>query len=259
MEGVAAILAERGGLLGRPLCVLATTTSTSDEARIAAKNGAPHGATWIAEQQTAGRGRRGRVWFSPPGEGLALSVLVRVSCPPARLPALALLSGLAVRDAVTAAAPGAAVRIKWPNDVVVGGRKLAGVLVEAATLGPRVEAAVVGIGINVHTRSFPSEFAERATSVALLSPERPPDRGSLVGDVLSSLDRDLHVVLSRGLGPVRARLEAADALRGRRVRSDSGDEGIAGGIDDEGRLLIQRDDGSIARWSSSEVHLQPAS
>jgi biotin-(acetyl-CoA carboxylase) ligase len=82
-----------------------------------------------------------------------------------------------------------------------------------------------------------------------------PDRAEILADVLGSLDADLHVVVARGLGLVRARLETADGLRGRRVRSDAGDEGIAAGIDDDGRLLVRRDDGVLARWSAGEVHL----
>jgi BirA family biotin operon repressor/biotin-[acetyl-CoA-carboxylase] ligase len=249
------LAAERGGALGRPMQLLASTTSTNDEASRGAKEGAPHGATWVAEEQTAGRGRRGRSWIAPAGEGLLASVLLRVSCEPARLPQIALVAGLAVRDAVGRAAPGVAVEIKWPNDVVFAGRKLAGVLVEAATVGKRVDAVIVGVGINVHTRVFPHDIAERATSVALMAGAPPPDRALILADVLASLDRDLHVVVERGLGLVRARLAAADALRGRRVRSDAGEEGIASGIDDDGRLLVRRDDGVVARWGAGEVNL----
>jgi biotin-(acetyl-CoA carboxylase) ligase len=83
----------------------------------------------------------------------------------------------------------------------------------------------------------------------------PPDRATILADVLAQLDRDLHIVVGRGLSLVRARLEAGDALKGSRVRSESGDEGVASGIDDEGRLLVRRDDGVLARWSAGEVHL----
>jgi BirA family biotin operon repressor/biotin-[acetyl-CoA-carboxylase] ligase len=166
------------------------------------------------------------------------------------------VAGLAVRDAVARAAPAADARVKWPNDVVVGGKKVAGVLVEAITAGSRVEAVVVGAGINVHTRAFPAELEDRATSVSLLASE-PPDRAAILADVLCTLDHDLHVVVGRGLSLVRARLLAADALHGRRVRSDGSDEGIADGIDDDGRLLVRRNDGILTRWSAGEVHLVP--
>jgi BirA family biotin operon repressor/biotin-[acetyl-CoA-carboxylase] ligase len=134
---------------------------------------------------------------------------------------------------------------------------VAGVLVEAITAGARVEAVVIGFGINVHIRAFPDEIADRATSIAHASGSgvEPPDRARIFADVLASLDGDLHVVVERGLGLVRARLEAADALCGRRVRGDAGDEGLASGIDDDGRLMVRRDDGVLARWVAGEVHL----
>jgi BirA family biotin operon repressor/biotin-[acetyl-CoA-carboxylase] ligase len=249
------LVAERGSTLGRTMHLLARVTSTNDEAKRGSREGAEHGTTWVAEQQTAGRGRQGRTWTSSPGESLLFSVLARVACPPSRLPPVALLAGLSVRDAVARAAPDAEVLIKWPNDVLVSGRKLAGVLVEAITAGSRVEALVIGIGINVHTRVFPPALEGRATSVACASPSSAPDRATILADVLALLDRDLHVVVGRGLGLVRSRLEAADVLRGRLVRSESGDEGVASGVDDDGRLLVRRKGGVLARWSSGEVRL----
>lgn len=254
LESAPALVRERGSGLGVPMHLLASTTSTNDEAKLAAKQGAPSGATWVTEQQTAGRGRQGRTWVSPAGENLLFSVLVRVACPPSRLPPVALVAGLAVRDAVGAAAPEATPKIKWPNDVLVDGKKIAGVLVEAVTAGSRVHALVVGIGINVHTRDFPDDLAAHATSVARVS-RRPADRAALLADVLARLDRDLHVVVGRGLGLLRARLGEADALRGLRVRNDAADEGIASGIDDDGRLLVRRGDGVLVHWGAGEVHL----
>ena len=252
-------IAARGGALGRPLHLLDETTSTNDEAKRAAKDGAPHGATWVTEAQTAGRGRQGRAWSSARGESLLFSVLLRVACAPARLPMLALVAGLAVRDAVARAAPDANVRLKWPNDVVVGERrlKIAGVLVETTMVGDRVDAVIVGIGINVHARAFPPDVEGRATSVSLVAAASiaPPCRAEILADVLASLDRDVALVAARGLGVVHARLTAADALRGERVRTDDDQEGRAEGIDLDGRLLVRRDDGTLARWQSGEVHL----
>jgi BirA family biotin operon repressor/biotin-[acetyl-CoA-carboxylase] ligase len=256
LQKAALRIEERGMALGRPLHLVAETTSTNDEAHAGARRGAAHGTTWLAERQTAGRGRRGRSWVSPAGEGLLFSVLLRLDCAPQRLPLLALLAGLAVRDGIVETAPSARIAVKWPNDVLSADRKLAGILVEAITVGPRVEAAIVGIGVNVHTRVFPDDIADRATSVALAAGGLPPDRAALLAAILASFDRDLHVVLARGLGLVRARLDAVDALRGRRVRSDAGDEGVACGIDDDGRLTVRRDDGGIAHWTAGEVHLR---
>ncbi len=251
--------------LGIPLHVLPMTTSTNDEAHRGAKEGATHGTTWVAEAQSAGRGRRGRTWLSPDGDGLLFSVLLRLGCEPSRLPPLALLAGLAVRDAVARAAPLADPKIKWPNDVLVGPRKLAGVLIEAVTVGARVDAVIVGIGINVHTRSFPEEIRDRATSIALESagdsataPEArswPLMRAHVLADVLATLERDLDGVVANGLAGVQARLEGADGLRGHVVRNDGGEGGEACGIDDDGCLRVRLETGKIARWSAGEVQL----
>jgi BirA family biotin operon repressor/biotin-[acetyl-CoA-carboxylase] ligase len=263
LSRAAELVAASGSALGRPLNLLATTTSTNDLAKEAARAGALHGTTWVAEAQTAGRGRRGHAWVCPAGEGLLFSVLVRVSCPPARIAPAGLAVGLAVRDAVAAAAPGATVGIKWPNDVFIGDRKVAGVLVEAVTTGSVVDAVIVGVGVNVHTRTFPEEIADRATSVALAT-NTPPDRATILADVLARIDRDLHVVLGRGLGLLLGRLNAADVLRGRSVRREAGegteqgagaDRGVAEGIDGDGRLLVRRPDGVLTRWNAGEVHL----
>jgi BirA family biotin operon repressor/biotin-[acetyl-CoA-carboxylase] ligase len=257
------LVAASGSALGRPMHLLATTTSTNDLAKSAARDGAPHGSTWVAEAQTAGRGRRGHAWVCAPGEGLLFSVLVRVSCAPARIAPAALAVGLAVRDAVAAAAPAASVGIKWPNDVFVADRKVAGVLVEAVTIGSRIDAVIVGVGINVYTRVFPDEIADRATSVALVA-SAPPDRAWILADVLGRIDRDLHLVLGRGLGLVLGRLAAVDVLKGRPVARDLGEgsdaadpsnRGVAAGIDEDGRLVVRRDDGALTRWNAGEVHL----
>ena len=249
-----ALVAERGGLLGRPMWLLSSTSSTNDEAKRAAREGAPHGATWVAEEQTAGRGRQGRTWVSPAGDNLLFSVLVRVAIAPPRLPPLALVAGLAVHAAVLRAIAPRTPKIKWPNDVVVEGKKIAGVLVEAITTGRRVEAIVIGVGINVHTRVFPDEIAGRATSVALWSRD-VPDRAAILADTLAAIDADLGLVAARGLSLLRARLQSADGLFGQRVRNDAGDGGVASGIDDEGRLLVRGDDGAVARWVAGEAHL----
>jgi BirA family biotin operon repressor/biotin-[acetyl-CoA-carboxylase] ligase len=257
------LVAASGSALGHPMHLLATTTSTNDLAKTAARDGAPHGSTWVAEVQTAGRGRRGHAWVCAPGEGLLFSVLVRVSCVPARIAPAALAVGLAVRDAVAVAAPAVSVGIKWPNDVFVADRKVAGVLVEAVTIGSRIDAVIVGVGINVHTRVFPDAIADRATSVALVA-AAPPDRASILADVLGRIEHDLHLVIGRGLGLVLGRLAAADVLKGRPVRRDLGErsdavdpsnEGVAAGIDEDGRLMVRREDGALTRWNAGEVHL----
>jgi BirA family biotin operon repressor/biotin-[acetyl-CoA-carboxylase] ligase len=257
-------ISARGCELGRPLHLLSETTSTNDEAKRAASFGAPHGATWVAESQTAGRGRQGRAWVSPRGENLLFSVLLRFGAPPQRLPLVSLVAGLAVAEAVERAGTRKPVRIKWPNDVVVltdadratPWTKVAGILVETSMTGSAVQGIVVGVGINVHTRQFSDDLTPFATSVALeVNIHRPPDRAEILADVLAGLDRDVAPVLARGLGLVHARLTERDALFGRYVRSETG-EGVACGIDLEGRLLVDHD-GRRNAWNAGEVHLGP--
>ena len=250
---------ERGSSLGLPIRLFAEIGSTNDEAKAAAKSGAPHGALWVAESQDKGRGRQGRAWVSPPGENLLFSVLVRVVCPAARLPQLAICAGLSVVETAQALLPKERVLLKWPNDVWVSGKKLAGILVESSFARNRAESVVIGIGLNVHTREFPAEISSIATSLALSGGQRL-DRGSILADLLSRLDQDIVHVAGRGLGMVHARIAKVDALRGVRIATDRNDpagvtEGIAEGIDTEGRLIVVTDAGKRESLVSGEVHL----
>ena len=236
---------------------LDVTESTNDDAKRGAREGAPHASVWIAESQTKGRGRQGRTWVSPRGENLLFSVLLRIACPPMRVPPLALVAGLAVRDAVARAlGEDGRVKVKWPNDVLVDGKKVAGVLVESALSGGRVEYVVVGAGVNVQTRVFPHELADIATSISLAAraDAPPPDREALLADILEGIHHDAKHVAHRGLGLVAARLAKHDALAGRRVAGDDV-SGIAAGIAEDGRLRVSRNDGVIVTVASGEVRI----
>lgn len=225
--------------LGRACRVLAHTGSTNDDLRTWAREGAPDGAVVVADAQSHGRGRHERSWSTPAGETIALSVLLRPSLSPQDLPKVALSAGLAARAAIDAALGGAGrPRIKWPNDVFVGGRKIAGVLVEGALSSSRVDHAVVGIGINVGRTAFPPDLAGVATSVAL---ERgDTDRVGLVLRLLDALEVEVRALLAdpHALG---ARLRPFDLLRGRDVALDDGRRGVAAGIADDGRLVVEVD------------------
>lgn len=270
---IGAAIAAGRGTLGVPLFIQEETVSTNDDAKRGAREGAPHGAVWLAESQTGGRGRQGRVWLSPRGENLLFSVLMRLKCAPARVPPVSLACGLAVRDAVAralgggdSAATDADVLVKWPNDVLVRGkdgalRKVAGVLVESALAGTRVEYVVIGIGINVHSREMPEEVAAIATSIAMerdgrCAADAPAlDRGEILADVLAGLDRDVELVAHKGLAGVHTRLTRHDALAGREVESEAV-TGIAAGIDPEGRLMVRGADGVIVRVASGEMRVR---
>jgi BirA family biotin operon repressor/biotin-[acetyl-CoA-carboxylase] ligase len=220
--------------LGRPRLHLRETTSTNDRARGLAVAGAPHGALVTAGAQSAGRGRQGRTWAAPPGRALLLSLVLREW--DALLP---LRAGLAVADL----AGGAAV-VKWPNDVLVGGGKLAGVLVEARP----GEWAVLGIGVNVavDVASLPADVRERAATLG-----RPPEAlESTLAELLGLLARRLAEPAADSLAALRAR----DALLERPVRWAAG-EGTGAGIDDTGALLVRLADGTVRTLAAGEVHL----
>jgi BirA family biotin operon repressor/biotin-[acetyl-CoA-carboxylase] ligase len=248
-DALAPRIAERGITLGKPVERFDEIDSTNDALKRAAKHGAAHGTLYVAESQTRGRGRQGRTWLGERGESILASVLLRIDCEPRKLPPLALVAGLSARDAI-----GGAAKIKWPNDVLIEGKKVAGILVEAVLTGTRVDAIVVGVGINVHQRSFPAEIGGIATSVALHSKDQP-DRATILADFLAGLDRDIGHVAARGLGLVHARITAADALAGRRIKLEDGSFAEALGIELDGTLRVRRDDGAIVRLASGEVHL----
>ena len=226
--------------------------STNDLAGRLAEQGAPEGCVVVAEAQSAGRGRHGRAWSSPAGAGLYVSAVLRPRTDV--VPLVTIAAGVAIADAIQAAT-GLDTTLKWPNDVFVGGRKLAGILAEAGSSPTGVPHVVLGFGLNVLPAAFPSDVASRATS---LEGElgRPIDRGLLLNtclDHLASRYGDLHQ--GRIMSVVDAwRARAAPMLR-RRVEWEAGHtrgHGIAESIDETGALLIRTDHG-IVRVISGEV------
>ncbi|MDO8184374.1 biotin--[acetyl-CoA-carboxylase] ligase [Conexibacter sp. JD483] len=227
--------------LGRPRLHHRTIGSTNARAQELAIAGAPHGTIVTAREQSAGRGRQGRAWATPPGTTLAVTTILRD--PP---PLLTLAAGLAVADVARALdAQGREPRIKWPNDVLLDGRKLAGILAEG-----RLQDgwAVLGIGINVATRQddFPPELAARATTLGR-EPEAVEQALTLL---LAALERWLAAPLNELLDAFRA----VDALLGREIAWEGG-RGTAAGIADDGRLRVRTDDGVEQLLDAGEVHL----
>lgn len=206
----------------------------------------------MAAEQTAGRGRRGNSWLAGPGEGLLFSVVLRLTLPVCRVPQLALPAGLAVRDTV-ASRLSAPVLVKWPNDVLVGNRKIAGVLTECAIRGGELLHVVVGIGLNVSSRAFPPDLASPATSLAL---EGCSDGAleELLLDVLAALEGRLQTYQVGGLAPLLPELNHWHALAGRRIRC--GDrEGVAEAIVESGALRVVLPDGTSHEIASGHVEL----
>jgi BirA family biotin operon repressor/biotin-[acetyl-CoA-carboxylase] ligase len=228
------------------------TGSTNDDAIAAARSGAPHGSVFIADEQTAGRGRRGHAWLAAPGESLLFSVLLRPKLELPQVSALTLAIGLALRDAV-APLVSAPAELKWPNDLLVAGKKLAGVLVESQLQGDQLQSVVVGVGLNVATRDFPAEIAGTATSLALLGATRL-EREALLFGVLDAIATHFEAYTQSGVAGILGELNAADALRGKRVRVE-GNAGVGRGLDEHGRLLIEAEDGTTNAVLSGTVEL----
>ncbi|UQA58196.1 biotin--[acetyl-CoA-carboxylase] ligase [Polyangium aurulentum] len=252
-EHVEAALDRVGTKLGRPVTIEAVTASTNDDARRAAQAGAPHGALFLADAQTRGRGRGGHAWHSPRGENLYMSIVLRPRVELSALPTLALVLGLCVARAVDEAfaAEGMRAGIKWPNDVIVDGRKIAGLLVESSLRGGALEAVVAGVGLNVRTTSFPEEIADRATSLAVLGAHEQ-DRAMVAARVLAALEAALPAFEASGLASFLAELERRDVLRG--VPIEVGEvRGTAAGVDEDGYLRIRGEDGELHRVAAGSV------
>ncbi len=231
------------------LLVKETVESTNDEVRALGQAGAPTGLVLLAQRQTAGRGRRGSTWFSPDGESLAFSILVRPDEPKALWPRLALATGLAVAEAVESF--GVTSGIKWPNDVWIQGRKVAGILVEAGA-----DFAVVGIGLNVNTQHFPPEVANIATSLCMETGTSIP-RHEALGAVVrcfTNRSRQIGADFEELLDAVRLRC----VLSGRLVSlttSNGPMHGMVEGIAPSGALLLRTDGRLESLIQADEVRI----
>ena len=241
--------------LGRAWRHLARVGSSNDEAAAWARapEPAPHGAVVVADQQDAGRGRLGRKWHSPPGESLYLSAVLRPPLPPHRVPPLTLAAGVAVAEALVAFDVVPA--LKWPNDVQLDGRKVAGILTEMSADLDRVHHLVVGIGVNLNGRAFPDELAAIATSVALA---RGADvaRAEFAAMLCARLEHWIDVFVADGAAAVVVAWKQHARFFGTRVRVTAGRdrlEGVAEDLDDDGALRLRLDDGSTTRVVAGEV------
>jgi len=237
---------------GAPHRHYARTESTNDRARELAAAGAPHGTVVTAAEQTAGRGRQGRTWTAPPGKALLYSAILHPL--DERHVTLPLAVPLAVCAAAEELRPGIECKLKWPNDVWLEEKKLAGVLIEAR---PQDGWAVIGIGLNlsIATEEFPPELRETAVSLFASSnggaSPSDPSRGLATKVLSRHLDRWVEADQTTVLSSWRER----DALRGREVSWDGG-SGVADGVDDRGFLLVLTAGGDRVVLGAGEVHLR---
>jgi BirA family biotin operon repressor/biotin-[acetyl-CoA-carboxylase] ligase len=240
--------------LGRRIVELAECESSNDEAARIAAAGAEHGTVVVAGAQRSGRGRLGRSWFSPPGESLYLSCVLRPEVAPDALPPVTLAAGIAVAEAVAGAVP--AVRVHWPNDVVVGPKKLAGILTEMTTRGGRVEAAILGIGLNVNTAAFPPDLGRPATSLFLETGARR-ELAEVRGEILDRLEIWLEAFFAEGMAAVARGWRTWGGMAGARVRVDLGGGrtlvGTAGDLAPDGGLEVVEGDGRVVVVRAGDV------
>jgi BirA family biotin operon repressor/biotin-[acetyl-CoA-carboxylase] ligase len=229
--------------------------STNDVALTLGQAGEPHGALIIAEEQSAGRGRAGRRWISEKSLGIHATVLLRPPIPPAQAPLITLLAGLAVREAI-AEQTGLAADLRWPNDVLIGGRKLCGILTEMHAEPDRIHFVAVGIGVNVNQTAMPDELGTLATSLRMAS-GRWTSRLELLAKLLVWLERYYNRFLAEGPRPILERFAAVSSYaRGKRVRIVTASEsftGITAGLEPNGVLRVQREDGRIETVLAGDV------
>ncbi|HEX8845896.1 MAG TPA: biotin--[acetyl-CoA-carboxylase] ligase [Pyrinomonadaceae bacterium] len=222
--------------------------STNTEAARQAGQGAPEGLCVVAREQTRGRGRAGRVWVSPMDAGLYFSIVLRPASLPARSwPLLTLMAALAVRDAIFETCE-LQTDIKWPNDIIVAGRKLCGILAETIETGTG-RAVVLGIGINLDDRAFPPDLKETATSVAALAGKRP-DTEALLQSLVQSIARRYETLQAAGgeEQTVKAWSHHSSYAEGRQVRVRLAEESFDGwtrGLEPDGALRVETDQGEI--------------
>jgi BirA family biotin operon repressor/biotin-[acetyl-CoA-carboxylase] ligase len=247
--------AVRGLRLGHPAYLYQKIGSTNDEAKRLAENGGGDGLLVIADEQTAGRGRQTRRWLTPPGTGLAFSLILRPPLQAHQAARLTMLAGLAVCDALEQAT-GLRTGLKWPNDVLLSGSKLGGILVEGALRGEVLDYAVVGIGLNVSWSPSSADVDYAATNLQAEMGEAP-DRLKLLRQILACLEARYPTVADPGL---LADWQARLLLMGEPIvihTPQGALRGLAQSVDEDGALLVRLDTGEIRQVVAGDVRLRP--
>jgi BirA family transcriptional regulator, biotin operon repressor / biotin---[acetyl-CoA-carboxylase] ligase len=245
----------KGNLFGKRVFHFFKTDSTNRVAMELGYAGEPEGTVVMAEAQTAGRGRAGRSWHSERGTGLYFTVLLRPRLAPAQAPLLTMLAGVSAHAAI-AAQTGLIPELKWPNDLLLNGKKLGGILTEMHAEPNQVRFVIVGIGINVNQEKFPAELSSIATSIRKES-GRSSFRLELLVRLLTQFESDYNRFLREGPSFVIDRFESVSSFaRGRRVRVNTGVEtylGTTSGLSPEGLLLVARDNGPLTTVIAGDV------
>lgn len=245
---------------GREFVFLDETDSTNRAALGLAEEGSPEGTVVVADSQTAGRGRLNRQWFSPPGLNLYFSLVLRPSIPPARVPQIALVAGMAVARCLRAISPDLDAGVKWPNDVLLRGKKLCGILCDMRSEMDMVHHVIAGVGVNVNvTRDdFPDAVAGTATSLRIAL-GREVSRPELLAGLLLQIERAYRLWLESGLEAFRGEWREQSVLRGCRVSVSALNETISGRVVDlasTGALVVEQEDGQRREIVSGDVHVE---
>jgi BirA family biotin operon repressor/biotin-[acetyl-CoA-carboxylase] ligase len=230
--------------------------STNRKAKELAVEGAPEGTLVVAEQQTKGRGRLRRNWHSPFQEGIYASLILRPKLPPAEAPKITLATGVSVAETLLAITP-VKPAIKWPNDILVNGRKICGILTETSTEMDAIDFVVVGVGINVNNRKFPDDLREIATSV-YLETGRTFDRVTLMQEFLRQFERSYSLFLRSGFESIGKRWRELAMLLGKEVTVRMIDRTCRGRVmelDRDGALLIKSENGELERIYSGDIQV----
>ena len=245
--------------IGRSFSFLGTTDSTNLQARAIARDGAAEGSVVVADSQTGGRGRMRRAWSSPPGVNLYCSIVLRPPVPTVRVPEIPLVAAAAIHEAIGSECPALQIFVKWPNDILCGGRKLCGILCEMESEPDFTHFVVVGFGLNVNLDPVPEELQGIATSLRIEA-GAAFSRARLLAAVLNRFERIYDEWLGNSdLGFLLPRLERYAWLQGKAVRIEQFDRIIAGtvsGLSPQGHLMLLGEDGGLTAVSSGEAHLQ---
>lgn len=245
----------KGSLFGKRIYHFFKTDSTNRVALELGHAGEPEGAVVLAEEQTAGRGRAGRAWVSDRATGLYVTLLLRPKLAPVQAPLLTMMAGLSARSAVQTLT-GLVVDLKWPNDLLIGGKKAGGILTEMHAEPGQIRFVIVGIGLNVNQEKFSGELVETATSLRIET-GKAQSRMELLVRLLREFESDYNRLLREGVASVVERFEAVSTYaKGKRVRVTNGTESYAGttaGLGPEGLLQVQRDDGKIMTVIAGDV------
>ncbi|MFO7570300.1 MAG: biotin--[acetyl-CoA-carboxylase] ligase [Smithellaceae bacterium] len=245
-----------GKTIGDPLYYYEAIDSTNDEAFRLGMKGSPEGTALIAESQSAGKGRMQRVWHSPPGANVYTSVILRPSFETARAPQISIAAGVAVAETLDTYCPGG-VRLKWPNDVLIGGKKVCGILAQMKMSGGNIDFVVVGIGINVNLRcdQFPDDIQGLATSLAI-GAGHEISRPALINSLYENLAKWYKTLSDNGFETVRKAWLHLTPMMGQTVQVMFRDEALCGravGLDEDGSLILATDDHKEIRVSAGDA------